>query len=801
MVAIPKGFLDQYGVSAEMPRTQAVTRAAPPMRSPVLRDASKYQLKYVPYTDPQMVANVELAKGRIGQALTKGLIDLGNTFAAADASSQYTTAWTNFNLEAHGQLDFLKNQPLTRATSTVVGNQLVTDDDPTHVQLQGTLHKGLLQQRDRWAKTIKDPKARQQFLQNSISTVVSLQKQAAETARNKHILFLQGESIKHFEGALTVERIEQLVLQPHMQLIWTPKELLAFKDKYIKKLLFNDRDMEIRQAIDSKDSEKLWDYKQSLLSGKRLNYDTWEWEDDPHAKYLKKYKNETKQLFDLIKEGEKHIEAQIEKDDEARFAKDLSRIYQNPEQYTQEGINQAARADGWTQTQITAANNAWRQQFGGPLESDDDTRLDIADNIKDWDRTRIFSVSHKLTEAHLQNALRRRDEYENGIEDWKKQVVGLKAVNALKAIHGIDVSGGMTIRMPGMSGPTEAQKANKAYQWALLELEQQVEDLPPEERAAKAWEIVKPQRDEWIKANRPEEKPPGGGGDDDTTKADGTSAGVGANSSETNTEVKGIDPKHWLKAQRFAEENTMPDGTEITVDVARTLPADFPGREGIIEFYTSIGATFTKDEISGNRPTIDDAKAKGESVADWYARWKRNFDLHTNTTLPGATGGIRDHGVDQVVVPSSESVIPETHRLKKEKTTEEPETETQPTPVAVAVPNGDASLDMLFKDYVLTEKNFNVVDHDDAGVQAASAEIKNRLLDIASGRGEIYRADLFRSGDGEMEASDIGIVFYADGRFMDLEEYEIFLNMKGFLSGEFLGVRTLLNLSLERFQD
>lgn len=52
-----------------------------------------------------------------------------------------------------------------------------------------------------------------------------------------------------------------------------------------------------------------------------------------------------------------------------------------------------------------------------------------------------------------------------------------------------------------------------------------------------------------------------------------------------------------------------------------------------------------------------------------------------------------------------------------------------------------------------------------------------------------------------MEASDIGIVFYADGRFMDLEEYEIFLNMKGFLSGEFLGVRTLLNLSLERFQD
>lgn len=42
----------------------------------------------------------------------------------------------------------------------------------------------------------------------------------------------------------------------------------------------------------------------------------------------------------------------------------------------------------------------------------------------------------------------------------------------------------------------------------------------------------------------------------------------------------------------------------------------------------------------------------------------------------------------------------------------------------MAVPNGDASLDMLFKDYVLTEKNFNVVDHDDAGVQAASAEIK-----------------------------------------------------------------------------
>ena len=170
---IPRGYLDKNTVSAEMPRTQAVTRAAPPMRTAVLRDPSKYMLKYVPYTDPSAVANVEMAKGKIGQAFAAGMIELGKTFDAADASSQYTTAWNSFQLEAHGQLSILKDQGLTRPKQTYSGGQLVTDDDPTHVQMQATLHKGLLQQRDRWAKTIKDPKARAQFLQNSVATVVS----------------------------------------------------------------------------------------------------------------------------------------------------------------------------------------------------------------------------------------------------------------------------------------------------------------------------------------------------------------------------------------------------------------------------------------------------------------------------------------------------------------------------------------------------------------------------------------------------------------------------------------------------
>ena len=800
MVAIPKGFLEQYGVSAEMPRTQAVTRGAPPMRSPVLRDASKYQLKYVPYTDPQMVANVEMAKGRIWGAVTKGVIQLGETFAAADASSQYTTAWTNFNLEAHGQLDFLKNQPLTRETSTVVGNQLVTDDEPTHVQLQSTLHKGLLQQRDRWAKTIQDPKARQQFLQNSISTVVSLQKQAAETARNKHILFLQGESIKHFEGALTVERIEQLVLEPHMQLIWSPKELLGFKDKYIKRLVFNERDMQVRIAIDNNDLEGLSNFRQGLLTGKVYDSAQKKWFDDPHAKYLGNYKEERDALFGLIKAGEDAIEAGAVKEGKKRFATDLASIYTNPAQFTLDALNAKAITEGWTQSQITAANNAWRHQFDGPLESDTDLRVDIAQNIKDWDVEKIFGASDRLTKAHLEKALQLRADYESGIEDWRTTTTGKKAIDTLKRIHGVDVSGGLVFTMSGMSGPSESQKATDAFNIAFLELEQEIEDLPVGERADKAWELVKALRDDHIK-NHPSNKKKEPDTDKTTTTTPDSAAPA---SSDASAAVKGIDRQHHYEAQQFATDNAKADGTAMTLQVARNLPIDYPGRATIIKQYQDWGATFTETELKGLPTDANTAAASGMSLDEWYHQWTQQFDKARGSDTGGGyveKGPVLDHGTDTLVTPpKAETVIPHTHQKKKEEkattrgidtTSSDKKPAPEPTPAVAHIAIDDPQLDVLVKDYVIDDDNFfpYVVFQDGVQETTITNEVRNRLYEISVDRNELYSAELMRPAKEEGKV-DVGFIFYAYDpasakyMFMDFNEYKTSLIRAGVLQGK-----------------
>ena len=624
---IPRGYLDKNTVSAEMPRIQAVTRAAPPMRTPVLRDPSKYQLKYVPYTDPAAVANVEMAKGKIGQAFAAGMIELGKTFDAADASSQYTTAWNSFQLEAHGQLSILKDQGLTRPKQVYSGGQLVTDDDPTHVQMQATLHKGLLQQRDRWAKTIKDPKARAQFLQNSVATVVSLQKQAGEYARKKHVMYLQGESFKQFESALTVEDVYKVASMPHMKLIWTPTELNKKVNDRITAIVFEKNRVEIldianRSSLNEEDKSTIEElrlrlmrgghyatghldtetntiYYQDHLSGTGERFDKPTWIPHENAKHLKKTERDT--LYDLLDAAEKKIKDEIEKGVEKDFNSKAIAIYQNTETWTPDKITEYANQAGWDSTQLKTALGLRKSALEGPTESDSNLKLAILENIEKWDFKAILDRAHHLTRDDLNWALRRRDGFDNKVDQWYDKGDGKTAIDTLKMIHGVDTET-FTFSMPGMA--TQAQKAKAKYLEARVRLEARIqeESTDPREQGKLAWTLVKEMRREWLESK--DKRTPADATDTNEASTTDTGAGTGANSGVTATAVSdesgiAVTPENQIHAFRWATANRTADGTPITPRVAATLPADYPGRAAIIAMYEDWGASFSETERVG----------------------------------------------------------------------------------------------------------------------------------------------------------------------------------------------------------
>jgi hypothetical protein len=641
---IPRGYLDKNTVSAEMPRTQAVTRAAPPMRTAVLRDPSKYQLKYVPYTDPAAVANVELAKGKIGQAFAAGMIELGKTFDAADASSQYTTAWNSFQLEAHGQLSVLKDQGLTRPKQVTTAGGLVTDDDPTHVQMQATLHKGLLQQRDRWAKTIKDPKARAQFLQNSVATVVGLQKQAGEYARKKHVMYLQGESFKQFESALTVEDVYKVAAMPHMSLIWTPTELNKKVNDRITAIVYDKNHMEILEVANGVgsahqrgvtidhlrlrlmrrgnetsahlDTETNTIYYQDQLSTSGERFEKKKWIDHENAKHLKK--PERDKLFDLLDAAEEKIKDEIEEGEKKHFNQAAVNIYSDWKTWTDEKIIQQAEAQGWTSTQLKTALGLRKSAQEGVVNSDTTLKLDILENIGKYDFAMIMDSANSLTKEDLQWALRRRDGYDNKVDQWYDQGVGKQAMQTLQMINGVDTSV-ISFSMPGMA--TQAQKSKAKYLEARVRLEAQIQDFSddPRKQATEAWKIVKEMRREWLESKRP--RIPDGaredsvaadpgelrGGDNDTSASGGVTATAVGDASGM-----GVSEENQVTAYRWATANTH-DDSPITARVAANLPADYPNRTAIIAMYEDWGATFTDNERVG--VTIQPTEL---SPYDWF---------------------------------------------------------------------------------------------------------------------------------------------------------------------------------------
>jgi len=740
---IPRGYLDKNTVSAEMPRTQAVTRAAPPMRTAVLRDPSKYMLKYVPYTDPSAVANVEMAKGKIGQAFAAGMIELGKTFDAADASSQYTTAWNSFQLEAHGQLSILKDQGLTRPKQTYSGGQLVTDDDPTHVQMQATLHKGLLQQRDRWAKTIKDPKARAQFLQNSVATVVSLQKQAGEYARKKHVMYLQGESFKHFETALTVEDVYKVASMPHMKLIWTPTELNKKVNDRITAIVFEKNRVEIlkianKPALNEQDERSVDAirmrlmmgghdatahadtegniYYQDHLSEDGKRYDERTFIPHKNAQYLGKAERDT--LFDLLDAAEKKITDEVEEGVTKDFNNTAIAIYQNTETWTTDKITKKANDAGWDATQLKTALGLRKAALEGPTESNTALKLAILENIETWDFKTILDSAHLLTRDDLNWALRRRDGFDNKVDQWYDKGDGKTAMDTLKMIHGVDTET-FTFSMPGMA--TQAQKAKAKYLEARVRLEARIQDesTDPREQGKLAWGIVKEMRREWLESK--DKRTPADVTDANEASTTDNDTGTGANGGVTATAVSdssgiAVTPENQIHAYRWATDNRTADGTPITARVAATLPADYPGRASIIAMYEYWGASFSETERVG----VTEAPA----VMNW--------DVF-----------LMDHGPDLANRPT----VSGGHSIAVTETV----VTGQPTEVT---PVDELTID----NYTLSGPN--------------AEERTLELFDLGAARGELH--ELHKGGGATFRRS-------SDGRLMNMTEYEAYLKEIGYL--------------------
>ena len=126
-----------------------------PERRAALRDPKKYM------SDPragqrnmQLEVQAVLDQAKPITALAKGMTQIGETFAKADAEEQLTTANLNLRTEVEQMLANMKAMPVAREQSEIDGytGQVNTTLQPVHKTSYQSFNASLLNVRDRLSK-------------------------------------------------------------------------------------------------------------------------------------------------------------------------------------------------------------------------------------------------------------------------------------------------------------------------------------------------------------------------------------------------------------------------------------------------------------------------------------------------------------------------------------------------------------------------------------------------------------------------------------------------------------------------
>ena len=245
----------QYSTSTDMSgaRTNPVLRRDMPMRQPVLRNVSNY------LRDPkagQRDMNLEVAAAGRGKylanAISKGMMELGETLAAAEASALATNELMDFKTQLAVAEVNAKGRPLTRTQSYLdpSSGSNKTREIATHQNLVPTFDeatKGIIDS----ASNRLPLAVRNQFRAQALNLGAAARDRVVNMAIKKQIEFGKHTIFSAIRKANTQADVEKEINSAHAQLYFSATELNTIYEEKMKELAIRDYATQIVLAANS----------------------------------------------------------------------------------------------------------------------------------------------------------------------------------------------------------------------------------------------------------------------------------------------------------------------------------------------------------------------------------------------------------------------------------------------------------------------------------------------------------------------------------------------------------------------
>lgn len=425
----------QYSSSPSMSGAYSspVLRSAPTLRTPALRNTSKY------LRDPragqrnmQLEVQAELDKAKPFQALVAGAGEIAETFLKADMKSKLTEAELNLRITTEGLLANMKSMPVGAASTTIDGKtgQPDTNYRAVHETSLASFTNEFSRHREKISKTLPRA-AKDQFLAGTAAYVASAEAQAQAINRKQHVAYLQGTVFSNLRKAETLAEIDIIAGGADARLVYAQDDLLKLVDAR-KRELANDyfattviaentqlglENLENVFANNNRESQIIDENGNTIpMTGAQMR----------QFEFMGHLTADDKLAFDTkIQAKIKRLQAEDELRKESNKNSIMGEIYNNPDPnvYTSDAFTAAAASgeinfedipdlDAIVKAQIVARSQA------APA-TDVSLQNHILDNIGDFAYRTERLMTMPLDPNFAKEALEKRRRFDQGIPDWK----------------------------------------------------------------------------------------------------------------------------------------------------------------------------------------------------------------------------------------------------------------------------------------------------------------------------------------------------------------------------------------------
>jgi len=263
-----------------------------------------------------------IASGQqVASALGKGLTNLGIAFDKADSASQYANGWNLYTKWDLAQTDYWKSQKFIKPNPDyeVPGAEFeALRYLPTHPNIVANYATLAQAEITKIAKSITNKDARARFLTNASTKARETGLQLSNFARQKHHQYLQGKVLDHLEGALTRDRVDEILDGDDALLSYGGKDIETLRQRYYKSIAVDTVYAAITERWNSE--YQLDSLADRIQDGGLVSY----YRDEDDVSQIKIIKEEFDENFEFITEDERikflnrirTRQEQLEKDNE-----------------------------------------------------------------------------------------------------------------------------------------------------------------------------------------------------------------------------------------------------------------------------------------------------------------------------------------------------------------------------------------------------------------------------------------------------------------------------------------------------